>query len=93
MMVDSLKASYLSDALAKQQVFDLFNEGSMPLHLFDDVVKYYFHPGEDQPDCKPRNLWGLNNSCTRAIQTLKPAAQFDAAINVGRHFRLTTEEE
>ena len=89
--IEHLKTKYLSDDEAKQNIFNLFNEGTMPLHLFDDVAKYYFNPQDDQPDCMPRTKWGLSNACTRSIQKLKPAAQFDCSLNVGRYFRLAND--
>ena len=88
-----LKQRYCSDERAKVKLFDLFNKGALPLHLFDDVSRYYFQPQEEHPDCKPRTFYGLNNACTRAIQQLKsPEAQFNCAVNVGRHFELAVKK-
>ena len=88
--IDRLKDTPLSDGGAKQHVFDVFDAGAMPLHLFDDVARFYMRPKPDHLDCQPRSLWGLVNACTRAIQVLRPQAQFNASLNVGRHFQLVT---
>ena len=85
-----LRESTLSDRLAKIRIFDLFNAGALPLHLFDDVSQLYFSPEDDHPDCSPRSLWGLHNACTRAIKRLKPAPQFISTIRVGRQFQLAS---
>lgn len=86
--IERLKGDRISDAQAKTQIFDLFNAGALPLHLFDDVARHYLQPQENQPDCLPRTMWGLTNACTRAIKVLKPEAQFNSAKNIGRHFHL-----
>lgn len=88
--IDRLRDVALTENEAKRQIFDLFNEGVMPLHLFDDVARLYLKPQEEQTDCHPRTLWGLANACTRSIQRLKPATQFDCATSIGRHFKLAS---
>jgi len=42
-------------------------------------------------DLAPRSVWGLHNAFTRQIQTLRPARQLNAAIDVGRFFNEVTE--
>jgi len=88
--IDRLKDTPLSDGAAKQHVFDVFNAGALPLHLFDDVARLYMQPKPGHLDCQPRSLWGLVNACTRAIQVLRPQAQFNASLNTGRHFQLVS---
>jgi hypothetical protein len=83
-----LKDATLTDTDAKARIFDLFNGSVLPSRLLQPIARHYFKPTESEPDCQPRSLWGLNNSCTRSIQALTPGAAFDAAQRVGRHFKL-----
>jgi len=72
---------------AKARLFDIFEQGVMPLHLLPKVSALYFQPNAAHTDCQPRSLWGLNNACTRAIHELKkPAAKFATSQQVGEHF-------
>ena len=88
--IDRLKNTTITDAEAKSRIFDLFNASVLPSRLLQPLARFYFHPTESESDCHPRTLWGLNNASTRSIGSpaLKPAAQFDAAQNIGRHFQL-----
>jgi hypothetical protein len=86
--IEKMKRILLTDSTAKIRLFNLFNSGAMPIHLFDDVAQLYFKPQDEHPDCQPRSAWGLHNACTRAIKLLKPAAQFTSTIDVGRQFDL-----
>ena len=86
--IERLQHTALSDTAAKARIFDLFHAEVLPSRLLSPLARYYFHPTEDQTDCQPRSLWGLNNACTRSIQALKPSAQFDAAQHIGEHFHL-----
>tara|TARA_R110002110_G_scaffold166022_3_gene366496 strand:+ start:1067 stop:1804 length:738 start_codon:yes stop_codon:yes gene_type:complete len=88
--IDRLKNTTITDAEAKARIFDLFNASVLPSRLLQPLARHYFHPTEAEIDCHPRTLWGLNNASTRSIGSpaLKPAAQFDAAQNIGRHFQL-----
>jgi len=88
--LEELQWRPLHDLAAKAKVFDLFNERVLPIHLFDDVSALYFTPPEEYEDCQPRSEWGLHNSCTRAIQALKPMSQLTAAQALGRSFGLAT---
>ena len=83
-----LKDATLTDTDAKARIFDMFNGSVLPSRLLQPIARHYFKPTESEPDCQPRSLWGLNNSCTRSIQALTPGAAFDAAQRVGRHFKL-----
>ena len=62
-----MRAVAITENEAKGQIFDLFNKGVMPLHLFDDVARLYMKPQDEHIDCLPRTMWGLANACTRAI--------------------------
>jgi hypothetical protein len=88
--IDRLKNTTITDLQAKARIFDLFNASVLPSRLLQPLARFYFHPTESESDCHPRTLWGLNNASTRSIGSpaLKPAAQFDAAQNIGRHFQL-----
>ena len=84
-----LKDTPLGDADAKARIFDIFNSpGLLPSRLLQPIAKQYFDPAASEPDCQPRSLWGLNNACTRSIQTLTPGAAFGAARRIGHHFKL-----
>tara|TARA_R110000737_G_scaffold125520_3_gene157997 strand:+ start:2145 stop:2876 length:732 start_codon:yes stop_codon:yes gene_type:complete len=86
--IDRLKNTTLNNAEAKSRIFDLFNASVLPSRLLQPLARHYFEPTEAESDCHPRSLWGLNNASTRTLAALKPAAQFDAAQNIGRHFQL-----
>ena len=86
--IDRLKNTTITDLQARARIFDLFNASVLPSRLLQPLARFYFHPTEDQSDCHPRTLWGLNNASTRTLAALKPAAQFSAAQNIGRHFQL-----
>ena len=86
--LDRVRLTLLSDQAAKTRIFDLFNQGAMPLHLFDDVSRFYFKPTDEEPDCQPRTAWGLHNACTRAMKVLSPAAQYTNTISVGAAFEM-----
>jgi hypothetical protein len=91
--LDNLRTRRLSTGAAKTRIFDLFNKGAMPLHLFDDVSNFYFNPTDATPDCTPRTAWGLHNACTRSMKVLSPTAQFTNTLNVGREFQLAEQAE
>ena len=85
--VDKMKDSAQGSHDAKSRLFDIFEQGVMPLHLLPKVSALYFQPDDAHTDCQPRSLWGLNNACTRAIHELKkPAAKFAVSQQVGQHF-------
>ena len=86
--IDRLKNTTITDADAKARIFDLFHDSVLPSRLLQPLARHYFQPTESESDCHPRSLWGLNNASTRTLAALKPAAQFDAAQNIGRHFQL-----
>lgn len=87
-----LQAKLISDLEAKARVFDIFAQRVVPVHLFDDVEKFYFHPTDDQLDCQPRSEWGLHNAFTRAIKKMKPITGFEATVELGRAFGLTEKQ-
>ena len=86
--IDRLKNTTITDLQAKARIYDLFHDSVLPSRMLQPLARFYFHPTEDQSDCHPRSLWGLNNASTRTLAALKPAAQFSAAQNIGRHFQL-----
>lgn len=90
--VDSLKRTALTENSAKIRIFNLFDKGALPLHLFDDVSRLYFTPSEVHPDCRPRTAWGLHNACTRALKVLKPASQFTCSVSLGQAFQMAHQE-
>jgi hypothetical protein len=73
-------------------IFDVFHAHIVPVRLFHDVSRFYFHPTDDQPDCQPRTQWGLHNAFTRAMRDLTPLRQFGATQGLGRAFGLTADE-
>lgn len=84
-----LQAKMISDIEAKARVFDIFANRILPVHLFDDVEKFYFHPTDDMTDCQPRSEWGLHNAFTRAIKKMRPITGFEATVGLGRAFGLS----
>jgi hypothetical protein len=88
--IERLSGTTLPDGPAKHVIFDVFNAHIVPLRLFDDVSRFYFHPSDDQPDCLPRTAWGLQNAFTRAMRDLTPLRRFGATQRLGRVFGLST---
>jgi X-X-X-Leu-X-X-Gly heptad repeat protein len=86
--ITRLKDTPLSDTNAKARIFDIFNRGVLPSRLLQPIARQYFDPAASAPDCQARNLWSLNNACTRSIQALSAGAAFDAAHRIGHHFKL-----
>ena len=84
-----LQATMISDLEAKARVFDVFASRIVPVHLFDDVEKSYFHPADTMTDCQPRTAWALHNAFTRALQKLTPGRKLDATVALGRAFGMT----
>jgi hypothetical protein len=85
--IEEMRNTVIADREAKVRIFDVFNQGALPLHMFDDVSQLYFRPQDEHPDCQPRTAWGLHNACTRAIKLLNPARQFTAGVDVSRIFK------
>lgn len=83
-----LTETSISDGEAKQRIFDVFNAKVVPVRLFDDVSRFYFHPGDDMTDVQPRSLWGLHNAFTRAMRDLTPVRLFNASAALGKAFEL-----
>lgn len=89
--VARLQAQDILDAEAKARIFDVFAARVIPIHLFDEVGKFYFDPESHMTDCHPRTTWGLHNAFTRAIKALPPARMFAATVALGRQFGMTGE--
>jgi len=81
-----LQAKAISDLEAKARVFDVFAAKVVPVHLFDDVEQFYFHPADEMTDCQPRTAWGLHNAFTRAMKKMPPSTGFNATVALGRAF-------
>ena len=62
----------MTDARAKELIYDAVAADVVPARLLRPVHSYYFDRADDRPDCAPRSLWGLHNSFTRAVQVLPP---------------------
>lgn len=84
-----LQAKEILDLEAKARIFDIFAQRVVPVHLFDEVGRYYFSPADDATDCHPRTVWGLHNAFTRALKVLPPATAFSTTVALGRAFGLT----
>jgi hypothetical protein len=84
--VTRLQTRELTDMCAKAVLFDCFYTGIAPLHLFDDVSRYYFEANSEMPDCQPRTLWGLTGAFTRAFRTLSPQRLLGATTALGKAF-------
>lgn len=87
-----LQAAQITDLAAKAMAFDVFAARVVPVHLFDDVERFYFHPADDMVDCQPRTEWGLHNAFTRAMKQLPPATAFGATVALGEAFGLVEGE-
>lgn len=86
-----LQATVIADAVAKEVIFDAFNQGVVPVKLFDDVSKLYFRATDETPDCQARSLWGLHNAFTRAMKELSPVRSFGATVALGKLFGLRSK--
>ena len=84
--IEELGARMLTDGQAKEKIFDIFNQGLVPVRLFPDVARAYFQPLESETDCQPRSEWGLHNAFTRAMRDLTPVSLFNASVRLGRAF-------
>lgn len=87
--IAQLQATQITDVEAKAKVFDIFAARILPVHLFDDVEQFYFHPADEMLDCQPRTSWGLHNAFTRTLKSLPAPRAFSATIELGRAFGLT----
>lgn len=87
-----LQATVVADSLAKEVIFDAFNQGVVPVRLFDDVSRFYFKATDETPDCQPRSLWGLHNAFTRAMKELTPVRSFGATVALGKLFGLRSKQ-
>lgn len=87
--ISALNDRLLTDGDAKVLIFDVFNRAILPIKLFADVNAFYFEQSDERPDCLPRTVWGLHNSITRAIKSLKPVPAFQRTVAVGKFFGLT----
>lgn len=83
-----LEFTALAETEAKALIFDLFSQAVLPMKLFDDVDRFYFHPTDETPDCQPRTKWGLHNAITRSIKALRPVPAFETTVRVGKFFGL-----
>jgi hypothetical protein len=76
----------LSARRAKEVIYDLIATETMPARLLTKVDAQYFHATDEQPDCQPRTVWGLQNAVTRVVKDLNPTRSFDVTQDVGRRF-------
>ena len=83
----------ITDFEAKGRLASLILDRVLPLRLFHTVSRNYFWPSESMTDCRPRNMWGLHNACTRAIKTLPPRRRFEVNVGLGKAFRLCQRAE
>lgn len=85
-----LESTAVNDREAKIVIFDVFAAGIVPVRLFDDVEKFYFHPADDQTDCQPRTLYGVHNAFTRALQDLTPTRLLGASVALSKQFGIVS---
>jgi hypothetical protein len=84
--IDRMQSFALTDGCATQIVFDIFNQGIMPVRLFPVVSDLYFRDEAQRLKFPERTLWSINNACTEAIKLLKPVPQQACGLAVGRLF-------
>jgi hypothetical protein len=84
--VDAWKNHSLSDAGAKELIYDAFvrERVDCPRHLMRDVDALYFEPKYE--DFKPRTLYSLQNAFTSAFQKLDPIPMYRATTSAGEYF-------
>jgi hypothetical protein len=88
--VAAVKARVIADDEAKALLFEVFRREILPVRYFRRVADTYLRPTEETPDVLPRTIWGLHNACTRAVHNLAPATAFEATVELGRFFGLTS---
>jgi hypothetical protein len=76
--VDAWRNFSLSDARAKEVIYDAFigDQLEAPKHLAKVVNRHYFDPQHDE--FVPRNMWSLENAFTSAFAELDPLPRFKA---------------
>jgi hypothetical protein len=85
--LDRMKDGALSDAMAKELIFDAFaRKPILPRMLFPIIAGLYFDDEEQRARFPDRTLWSLNNSFTEAVKILKPAPQASGQLKIGRYF-------
>src|SRR2546427_7699323 len=88
--VAAVKTRVIADDEAKALLFEVFRREILPVRYFRWVADAYLRPTEETPDVLPRTIWGLHNACTRAVHRLAPATAFEATVELGRFFGLTS---
>tara|TARA_R100000963_G_scaffold34870_1_gene29986 strand:+ start:3558 stop:4310 length:753 start_codon:yes stop_codon:yes gene_type:complete len=78
----------LSPLQFKAHMFNMIDHGVLPTKLFRPVIDLYREEDKTKyPDCAPNSVWGLNNSCTRAVKKLKPQSKLEHEIEIGGYFK------
>jgi hypothetical protein len=86
--IDRMKDFALTDAIAKQTVYDLFLRTKvLPLRLLPVVHDLYFNDEEQRADFPDRSLWSLNNAFTEGVKDIKSeASRMQRQLGIGRAF-------
>jgi hypothetical protein len=86
--IDRMKGFELSDAIAKQTVYDLFLRTKvLPLRLLPEVHRLYFQDDEQREKFPERSLWSLNNAFTEGVKQIKSEAnRMNRQLGIGRAF-------
>ncbi len=87
--LERLQNSALSDADAREVIYDATARQVIPLRLFPEVHRNYFEiDREARPECVERTSLGLHSAFTRAFKLLAPARAWTANVALGRLFGL-----
>lgn len=91
--IERLKHSPISDSDAKLMIYQVFEQGCMPVRFFPMVHSTYFMPEDErtEPDLAAfadRNLWSLHNAFTHYMGLMQPGPAFQATVKLGQLFGL-----
>jgi hypothetical protein len=85
--IDRMKNIALTDARAKELIFDAFAfHPVLPVRLLPAVARLYFDDETQREKFQDRSLWSLNNAFTEVVKALRPVLQQTSGLRIGRFF-------
>jgi hypothetical protein len=83
---NDLKATEMSDTVAKSMIHDAFLKGVMPLKLMPKVSGHYFKP--THAEFEPRTGWSLYNAFTEVAKDMRMTPRMESTQALGTFFGL-----
>jgi hypothetical protein len=88
--IEQMKSLELTEARAKQVVYDAFiRERVMPLRYLPNVHRLYFDDPEQRERFEARSMWSLHNAFTEVVKDLRVMPQQHSGVAIGRYFGRT----